>query len=485
MDFTKIKGYINKNKKMCGIGAIVAVVLIASLGAYLAFGSSEKLLKLKKMDFIFELGEKMNNSPEFYLDTEKLSKEDKDAVLTKTKVTLPKKYDKTGKYDVKLSYKNDNVTAKVEVVDSVAPSFEAVDNMTVPLGTKYTDEQFKEMFKVTDADKVKLTIDNGGYNGDAEGTYTISAEAKDKTGNSTKYSFTITVTATVTEIQYSENTAQAESSVKEDKKTTSNKSDKNNTGGNNNGGSNTSGGNNSGNTGNSGNNGNTGNGGNNPVYVKSVSISGNNSSKTYSSITLTANVNPSNATGLGYGSYKWTTNSANCQIVCGQGLASADFYSTVAGTYTVTCTVQGVSTSYNITFKEEENKPQTEVDFNKVKVRIKKNNGQEIVKGAKELNFSQNGNSATANITLGSGDWGLVWNDNPGYEGTMACGIIVEEDESMWYPSNPGPTSFSTKFFNNIYAEYKSYSGYTLRININIGSPNTNFNKMLEIIHGQ
>ena len=139
-------------------------------------------------------------------------------LLNKTTVKLPQKYDKLGKYEVLLSYKNDSVKAKVEIVDTIPPVFETVDNMTVPLGTQYTDEQLKEMFKVSDADEYELKIDNGGYNANAEGVYTITAEAKDKTGNSTKYSFTITVTAAVTEIQYTENTTQAESTVTEQKK---------------------------------------------------------------------------------------------------------------------------------------------------------------------------------------------------------------------------------------------------------------------------
>ena len=82
------------------------------------------------------------------------------------------------------------------------------------------------------------------------------------------------------------------------------------------------------------------------------------------------------------------------KIVAGQGIQQ-DCYtllSDVTGTYTLTCTVNGVSNSINVTFKTFE--ASQDADFNKVKVKIKTPSGGEIVKSVKELNFQQNGKEA-------------------------------------------------------------------------------------------
>lgn len=77
-----------------------------------------------------------------------------------------------------------------------------------------------------------------------------------------------------------------------------------------------------------------------------------------------------------------------------------------------------------------------DVDFNKVKVKIKTPSGGEIVKSVKELNFQQNGKEATASITVGN-NYGLVWN-NPGDNAIIAAGLWFTADESMWYVQTPG-----------------------------------------------
>lgn len=481
MDINKIKKFLINNKVKVGITCLVIVFVITSITYYFYSSNTVSLLKLKKMDFIFELGEKINKSPEFYLDTSKLKKDEKEKLLNKTTVKLPQKYDKLGKYEVLLSYKNDSVKAKVEIVDTIPPVFETVDNMTVPLGTQYTDEQLKEMFKVSDADEYELKIDNGGYNANAEGVYTITAEAKDKTGNSTKYSFTITVTAAVTEIQYTENTTQAESTVTETKKTTnSDKTNSESTSSNSSHNNSTSGINNNNNPANGGNNNNSNTDNSGIVYVKSVSISGNTTGNVSNNLNFNATVNPNNASNIGYGSYKWTTNSGNLKIVAGQGLANVIVTSDVAGTYTLTCTVNGVSNSINVTFKTVE--VSQDVDFNKVKVKIKTPSGGEIVKSVKELNFQQNGKEATASITVGN-NYGLVWN-NPGDNAIIAAGLWFTADESMWYVQTPGPESYHTTFSGSHTVRYKSYNGYSLSITYNVGSVNVTHEEMIKILYG-
>lgn len=480
--------FVKKNKILVlAISSLTTIFVVALLAC--AIYLPEDVLTAKKDVIEIELGSKMSNDILFYLDTSELTKEQKSNIQKDGKLTLPdeKEYlKKTGNYKVKVSYKMFSVTKNVVVLDTVPPAFETSNNLTVPLGTQYTEEDAKKAFKINDADEYSLTIDLGGYDGNKEGTYTIKAVAKDKSGNKTEYSFTITVSSGVTEIQTSENTQEAVSTISEDvaKKSThvtdTSKSEtpsKGNTSSSNasNSGSTASGSGNSNSSGSSGSSGSSSSGGGNTIYVKNVTISGDREVYVGDTIFLTASVNPANATNI---SYNWSSNNSNA-VTEGQGFPTVGVRGERAGTSVITCNVNGVKATYTVTVKEKQES--STLDFSGIQVHMVNPSKQYTHKTMSQMSVSQSGNNYNCTINLGSGGNGLVFLDNNGEK--TAAGIYFEVDFSKWYCTSGYPQSYAQYLKNSLTYVFKDYSGHTLTVRLNVGNTNTDLETAWKIFN--
>jgi len=448
MDLNKVKDFIKANKVPFIAGLSCAMVAITASAIYFSIKPSDNILKLKKDEFKIELGERISKDAAYYLDTKDLSKEEAKEVIEKSKVNVPK-IKKVGNYKIKISYDIQSIEAKLKVIDTVPPSFEEVNNMTVPLGTNFTDDDLKEMFIVMDGDeKTQLDIDNGGYDANKEGTYTIKATAKDSSGNKTEYSFTITVTAGVQEIQYTENTVVATAKTKDGEKqtvtpttTTEKKPTSTTTGsGSTNSNSNSSSSSSSNSTSKPSNG-----GGNN--YLKSISISGSKSIKKDNSVDLTAHINPSNAS-VSPGSFKWSSsNEGVARIAGGNGYQTVSVFGVGEGSATITCTVNGVSASYVVTVSAPQ---QTETtDYSAIELKFIDKNGRAY---SKKFNQMTSGNSLTFNLA----DYGCVYNGGASFVGS---GFAISVDSNKWYQETGYP--------NNV---YNIHNGGTFKFRSSAGT---------------
>lgn len=477
--------FVKKNKILVlAISSLTSICIIAIIAC--AIYLPEDVLTAKKDVIEIELGSKMSNDILFYLDTSELTKEQKNNIEKDGKLSLPdeKEYlKKTGTYKVKVTYKMFSVTKNVIVLDTVPPAFEVSDNLTVPLGTPYTEEDAKKAFKVNDVDEYTLTVDLGGYDGNKEGTYTIKAVAKDKSGNKTEYSFTITVSSGVTEIQTSQNTQEAVSTISKevaDKSThvTETTKTENPSNGNSSTAGNTSSSNNSSSTGSTGS-GSSSSGssssGNGTIYVKNVTISGDKEVYVGDTIFLTASVNPSNASNI---SYNWSSNNSNA-VTEGQGFPTVGVRGERVGTSVITCNVNGVKATYTVTVKEKPTAPS--LDFSGIKVHMVNPSKQYTHKTMSQMSLSQSGNNYSCTINLGSGGNGLVFLDNNGEK--TAAGIYFEVDFSKWYCTTGYPQSYGQYLKNSLTYVFKDYSGNVLTVKLNVGNTNTDLETAWKIFN--
>lgn len=477
MDLENIKKFIQKNKIPFIAGLSCLIIVITACVVYFSIKPSDNILKLKKDEFKIELGENISKDPSYYLDVTKLNKSDAEDVINKSKVSIPK-VEKVGIYKIKISYDIQSIDAKLNVVDTVPPSFEEIDNMTVPVGTNYINDDLRKMFVVMDGDKnVKVTVDNGGYDGNKEGTYTVKATAKDSSGNKTEYSFTITVASSVQEVQYSENTESVTTQVKgEEKQKITPSNTTSNVQGTSGNKSNTN--SNSGQTGNStskpntpSSNTNTNSGGSSNNYVRSVSISGSKSIQKDNSSTLTASINPSNAS-VSSGSYKWTSNNEGIvKIVGGNGFQTISIYGANAGTATITCTVNGVSASYSVTVTAPQ---QTETtDYSSIKLNFIDKNGRSY---SKTFNQMTSGNSLTFNLA----DYGCVYDAGGGLAGS---GFSISVDGSKWYQESDYPRDTHIRHQGGTF-KFRSSAGTVVTITCVVNRANISFDDYNCIFNG-
>lgn len=463
MDISKLKGFVVNNKIPCILGACGVVIATTVAGVYFAVKPSNDVLKLRQEEFEIQLGEQISSDPAYYLDTSHLEKSEAERVLTKAKVTPPKKVKKVGSYIAEIKYDISKISAKLNVVDTIAPSFENIDNLTVPAGTIYSDKEFREMFIVFDGDEnIDLTIDTGGYDGNKEGTYTIKGIAKDSSGNKSEYSFTITVSTLVKEVEYSENTTTVVTKVNNEKKNNSNTSNSNFS-------SSKPSSNNFGNSSVSQNKPS----GNSTVYVKNVTISGNKNINQYNTVELVATINPTNAT-LGDRAYKWTSsNESIARITGGQGFSSATIYGEKEGSATITCTVGGVSASYTVTVKKQEQQISKTDDFDAIKLIFINTSGQRYVK-----TFSQmtSGTSFTFNLA----DYGITC-ENGGI--IAGAGFALDVDSSKWYQQTSYPMNEHNTHDGGTF-KFRNDNGTIVTITCIVDRVNTTFDNYRCIIYG-
>lgn len=460
-----LKQFVKNNKILVLAICSLTVVLFIMLGTYSLY-APDNILTAKKDIIEIELGSKMSDDILFYLDTNDLTKEQIMNIQKDGQLKLPKEKDylkKTGTYKVKISFKMFSVEKDVSVLDTVPPAFETADNLIVPIGTNYTIDDAKKVFKVSDVDKYTLKIDLGGYDGNKEGTYTVKATATDKSGNKTEYSFTITVSSNVSETQTTANNQEAVSTVSQEvaKKSvhvdsTTKKETPKNTENQNSSSSNT--GSNSSSTTQKPSTPTT-------IYVKTVSISGDREVYIGDTIFLTASVNPSNASNI---SYSWSSNNSNA-ITEGQGYPTVGVRGEKAGTSIITCSVNGVKATYTVTVKERN--VSTGADFSGFKVHMVNPSKQYSHKTINQMGLIQSGNNYTCTINLGSGANGLVWTDNLGEK--CGAGIYFEVDLTQWDCTTGYPQSYGQYLKKSLTYVFRDCSGHVLTIKINIGGVNT------------
>ncbi len=172
---------------------VICDVFVWSIVGLLWHENMNQSLQLKSKKIEVEYGEQISLDPAFYLK----KSVDKD-VIKRTKVTYEsdleegKKYDRIGRYTVKLSYEDEIAKVKVTVRDTKRPQFNKVSAFET-----FTDVdiEWSQYIKAEDLSKTEVRIDDTDVDISTAGEYTLMAEAEDASGNKAEKEIKVTVNA--------------------------------------------------------------------------------------------------------------------------------------------------------------------------------------------------------------------------------------------------------------------------------------------------
>ena len=174
-----------KTKKGKGILlGVVIIILVISVGVL--YINNDKTLQLNKETVEVEYGKTYNPSlKEIVKDYGDFNS--KDLKLESTiKNEEGKEYPSVGKYEVKVTYKKQEVTQKVEVKDTTKPELTVPENIEILQGTDLSTFDFKSLLNATDLSELKdYEIDYSKVDANTVGEYEVNVSIQDKYENKT------------------------------------------------------------------------------------------------------------------------------------------------------------------------------------------------------------------------------------------------------------------------------------------------------------
>lgn len=174
-----------KTKKGKGILlGILVIILIIFVGVF--YINKDKTLQLNKETVEVEYGKTYNPSlKEIVKDYGDFNS--KDLKLESTiKNEDGKEYPSVGKYEVKVTYKKQEVTQKVEVKDTTKPELTVPENIEILQGTDLSTFDFKSLLNATDLSELKdYEIDYSKVDANTVGEYEVNVSIQDKYENKT------------------------------------------------------------------------------------------------------------------------------------------------------------------------------------------------------------------------------------------------------------------------------------------------------------
>lgn len=174
-----------KTKKGKGILlGILVIILIIFVGVF--YINKDKTLQLNKETVEVEYGKTYNPSlKEIVKDYGDFNS--KDLKLESTiKNEEGKEYPSVGKYEVKVTYKKQEVTQKVEVKDTTKPELTVPENIEILQGTDLSTFDFKSLLNATDLSELKdYEIDYSKVDANTVGEYELNVSIQDKYENKT------------------------------------------------------------------------------------------------------------------------------------------------------------------------------------------------------------------------------------------------------------------------------------------------------------
>lgn len=174
-----------KTKKGKGILlGILAIILIIFVGVL--YINKDKTLQLNKETVEIEYGKTYNpNLKDIVKSYDDFNS--KDLKLESTiKNEDGKEYPSVGKYEVKVTYKKQEVTQKVEVKDTTKPELTVPESIEILQGTDLSTFDFKSLLNTTDLSELKdYEIDYSKVDANTVGEYEVNVSIQDKYENKT------------------------------------------------------------------------------------------------------------------------------------------------------------------------------------------------------------------------------------------------------------------------------------------------------------
>ena len=174
-----------KTKKGKGILLGVVIIILVILVGVL-YINKDKTLQLNKETVKIEYGKTYNpNLKDIVKSYDDFNS--KDLKLESTiKNEEGKEYPSVGKYEVKVTYKKQEVTQKVEVKDTTKPELTVPENIEILQGTDLSTFDFKYLLNATDLSELKdYEIDYSKVDANTVGEYEVNVSIQDKYENKT------------------------------------------------------------------------------------------------------------------------------------------------------------------------------------------------------------------------------------------------------------------------------------------------------------
>ena len=175
-----------KNKK--NIFSIIGILIfLAFLGTFLVLYNRDLVYKTKVS---IKIGEELPTIKD-YVDDEELKRIDNKEIKWEKLNLKDNKIYNTGTYNGYITFKDEKIKIKLEVIDDIKPNIEGVKDISITVGDKI---DLLKNIKTTDnsLDEVDISV-SGEYDISKEGEYKLSYIAKDKGGNETTKDFKLTV----------------------------------------------------------------------------------------------------------------------------------------------------------------------------------------------------------------------------------------------------------------------------------------------------
>ena len=163
---------------------ILAIILIIFVGIF--YINKDKTLQLNKETVEIEYGKTYNpNLKDIVKSYDDFNS--KDLKLESTiKNEDGKEYPSVGKYEVKVTYKKQEVTQKVEVKDTTKPELTVPESIEILQGTDLSTFDFKSLLNTTDLSELKdYEIDYSKVDANTVGEYEVNVSIQDKYENKT------------------------------------------------------------------------------------------------------------------------------------------------------------------------------------------------------------------------------------------------------------------------------------------------------------
>ena len=184
----------------------ILIVLLVFLGAKGVIQQQKQASFKTITQLNVEYGQKIPTDVKRYLKLTKVSSNQKQELLTQTKLkitpTPQAQKPKIGKYQAKLHYLKWTKTVTIKVRDTKKPKL-TTDYTSVDLvqGTDLAKYDFKSLFKTSDLSKVTLTFETSHIDSNKVGTYELTALATDQSHNQAVTKLKINITQAPNENQ--------------------------------------------------------------------------------------------------------------------------------------------------------------------------------------------------------------------------------------------------------------------------------------------
>lgn len=200
-----------KSKKIVAVIGVCILILVSVLSIHILtkYDSPNFILNDNKI-IKLEYGEKYSVDAMKLLNINGMDEEEKKelakglSVESNFKYEEAKDYPAIGKYKITMTFNDEKLIKRVNVVDTTAPELNTkYKSVDIVKGTDLNKYDFSglNLFSVNDLSPIEIEYDSSAINSNVVGTYLLKTIAKDSSGNETKKELVINITEAPNENQ--------------------------------------------------------------------------------------------------------------------------------------------------------------------------------------------------------------------------------------------------------------------------------------------